>query len=44
MRRKTLDERMNEGGPVFWLAVVLGAIGFYGLLWLTMALGIAMGY
>jgi hypothetical protein len=44
MRRKTLDDRLNEGGLVFWLAVVLGSLGFYGFLWLTMALGIAMGY
>lgn len=44
MRRKTLDDRLNEGGLLFWLAVVIGAIGFYGALWFLMALGIALGY
>jgi hypothetical protein len=44
MRRKTLDERLNEGGPVFWLAVVMGSLGFYGFLWLVMALGTMAGY
>ena len=43
MRRKTLDDRMNEGGLLFWLAVVIGTLGFYGALWLFMALGIALG-
>ena len=40
MRRKTLDERLNEGGPFFWLAVVLGSMGFYGLVWIMLALGV----
>ena len=44
MRRKTIDERLNEGGLLFWLTVVIGAIGFYGALWFLMALGIALGY
>jgi hypothetical protein len=44
MRRKTLDERMNEGGLFFWLACILGAVGFYGFLWLLMALGTMAGY
>ena len=44
MRRKTLDERMNEGGPLFYAAAVIGALGFIGFLWLTMALGIALGF
>jgi hypothetical protein len=43
MRRKTLDERMNEGGLVFYAVAVIGALGFIGFLWLTMALGIALG-
>lgn len=43
MRRKTIDERLNEGGPLFWIAVVIGAVGFYGFLWFTMALGLALG-
>jgi hypothetical protein len=43
-RKKTLDERMNEGGPVFWLACILGAVGFYGALWLMMALGTMAGF
>ena len=44
MRRKTLDERLNEGGPFFWFALVIGAIGFYGLIWLMLAIGTMAGY
>jgi hypothetical protein len=43
MRHKTLDERMNEGGPLFYAVAIIGALGFMGFLWLTMALGIALG-
>jgi hypothetical protein len=43
-RKKTLDDHFNEGGLVFWLACILGAIGFYGFLWLLMALGTMAGY
>ncbi len=42
MRRKTLDERLNEGGPLFWVALVIGALGFYGLIWLMLALGVML--
>jgi len=42
MRRKTLDERLNEGGPFFWLACILGAVGFYGLVWVMLALGVML--
>ncbi len=38
--RKTFDERMNEGGIFFYVFAVLGAIGFYGLIWLTLAIGV----
>ena len=44
MRRKTLDERLNEGGPFFWFACILGAIGFYGALWLMLAIGTMAGF
>jgi hypothetical protein len=43
-RKKTLDDHLNEGGPVFWLACILGAIGFYGVLWLILALGTIAGF
>ena len=39
MRRKTIDERLNEGGLVFWVVAVIGAVGFYGFLWFALALG-----
>ena len=41
-RKKTLDDHLNEGGLVFWLALVIGAIGFYGLIWLMLALGVML--
>lgn len=44
MRRKTLDDRLNEGGPLFYAVAAIGALGFMGFLWLTMALGIALGF
>lgn len=44
MRRKTLADHLNEGGLVFWLSCILGAIGFYGVLWLMMALGTMAGF
>jgi hypothetical protein len=43
-RKKTFDERMNAGGPFFYLVATLGAIGFYGLLWLALALGTLAGF
>jgi hypothetical protein len=42
MRRKTIDERLNEGGPFLWVACLLGAIGFYGLVWIMLALGVML--
>jgi hypothetical protein len=39
-----LEEIMQRGGFGFWLIAIVMSVGFYGLLWLTMALGIAMGY
>jgi len=41
--RKTFDDRMNEGGVFFWIVAILGAIGFYGFLWLALALGTIAG-
>lgn len=44
MRRKTLDDRLNEGGLVFWIVAVIGAVGFYGLIWLMLAVGTMAGF
>lgn len=44
MRRKTIDERLNEGGLVFWIVAVIGAVGFYGLIWLMLAVGTMAGF
>ena len=44
MRRKTLDDRLNEGGLVFWIVAVIGAVGFYGLIWLMLAIGTMAGF
>ena len=38
------DEILNKGqGLAFWLVIVLGAAGFYALLWLLLALGTIAG-
>jgi hypothetical protein len=39
-----LEEIMQRGGFGFWILCVVFALGFYGFLWLTMSLGISMGY
>ena len=44
MRRKTLDDRLIEGGLVFWIVAVIGAVGFYGLIWLMLAIGTMAGF
>lgn len=40
---KKIDEMLNRGGIGFWLFCVLGCAGFYGFLWLTLALGTVYG-
>jgi hypothetical protein len=38
------DQILNKGhGLAFWLLMVTGALGFYGLLWLLLALGTMAG-
>jgi hypothetical protein len=48
MKKQTFDDKIDEmlsrGGFGFWVLCVVFAGGFYVLLWLTMALGIAAGY
>jgi len=39
-----LDDEMNKGGLLFWVTLALSAVALYSILWLTMALGIALGY
>jgi len=36
-----LEEIMQRGGVGFWILCTILAVGFYGLLWFSMALGIA---
>jgi hypothetical protein len=43
-RRKTFDERMNEGKFFYYFVAVLGALVFYGSIWLFMILGTAAGF
>jgi hypothetical protein len=38
--KKSFDQRMEEGGIFFYLIAALGALGFYGLIWLTLAIGV----
>ena len=33
------DSELCKGGVVFWLAVIIGCLGFYGALVLAMVLG-----
>jgi hypothetical protein len=42
-QRKTFDQRMEEGGIFFYLIAALGALGFYGFIWLALALGTIAG-
>lgn len=37
------DQEMNKCGLLFWVTLAVSAVGLYGLLWLTMALGLALG-
>ena len=38
------DEILNKGhGLAFWLVMLLGAAGFYALLWLLLAIGTMAG-
>jgi hypothetical protein len=39
-----IEEIMQRGGFGFWILCIIAAAGFYGLLWLMMALGVAAGY
>ena len=39
-----IEETMQRGGFGFWIICVVFAVGFYGLLWLMMAFGIAFGF
>ena len=42
--KKSFDQRMEEGGIFFYLIAALGALGFYGFIWLFMILGTIAGY
>lgn len=33
------DGELSKGGVVFWLSLILGCLGFYALLALSLALG-----
>lgn len=39
-----IEETMQRGGIGFWILCVVFSLGFYGFLWLMMALGSASGY
>ena len=38
-----IDEEMNKCGLLFWATLAVSAVALYGLLWITLALGIAFG-
>jgi hypothetical protein len=40
--KKSFDQRMEEGGIFFYAIAALSALGFYGLLWLAMAVGVML--
>ena len=37
------DQEMNKCGLLFWVTLAVSAVALYGLLWFTMALGLALG-
>lgn len=37
--RDWFDDKMDEGGPFFWIVCVLGAVAFYLVLWIVLAMG-----
>jgi hypothetical protein len=39
-----LEQIMQRGGFGFWVLCGIFTLGFYGLLWFSMALGVAFGY
>ena len=39
-----IEEIMQRGGFGFWILCIVFAGGFYALLWLMMALGVAFGF
>jgi hypothetical protein len=47
MKKPTFDDKfdamLSRGGFGFLVFCIIATIGFYGLLWFTMALGVTMG-
>jgi hypothetical protein len=39
-----IEAIMQRGGIGFWILCIVFSVGFYGVLWLFMALGIAAGF
>lgn len=39
-----IEETMQLGGVGFWIVCAVFAVGFYGLLWLLLAIGTMAGY
>ena len=37
------DQEMNKCGLLFWVTLAVSAVALYGILWFTMALGLALG-
>ncbi len=47
MSRPNIDERidamLSHGGLGFWVSCIISCLGFYGLLWFSLALGTILG-
>jgi hypothetical protein len=39
-----IEETMQRGGLGFWILCIVFSVGFYGALWLFMALGTIAGF
>jgi hypothetical protein len=41
---KKIEETMQKGGLGFWILCIVFSVGFYGALWLILALGTIAGF
>jgi hypothetical protein len=41
---KKIEETLHRGGVGFWILCVVFSVGFYGALWLILAIGTIAGF
>ena len=41
---KKIEETLQRGGVGFWILCVVFSVGFYGALWLILAIGTIAGF